>query len=101
MHMDSHVEFERRLYSAPWKHIGRRVWIKATPATVAGYFDDQRLATHDRQGKGRLSTDAQHLPEHRAALAQRSLDFWTERADALGVHVYRPACGWVGLGWGA
>ena len=87
VHTDSHVEFERRLYSVPWKHIGRRVWIKATPATVAIYLNDQRLATHERRGKGRMSTDAQHLPEHRAALAQRSLSFWTERADALGSDV--------------
>jgi len=25
VHADSHVEFERRLYSAPWPHVGRKV----------------------------------------------------------------------------
>ncbi len=87
VHTDSHVEFERQALLGALEAIGRRVWIKATPATVAIYLNDQRLATHERRGKGRMSTDAQHLPEHRAALAQRSLSFWTERADALGSDV--------------
>lgn len=87
VHADSHVEFERRLYSVPWANIGRRVWIKVTPATVAIYHDDQRIATHERAGQGRLSTVAGHLPEQRLALAERSLAFWTERADAMAPEV--------------
>jgi len=83
VHRDSHVQFEARLYSAPWPHIGARVWIKATPSSVVIYHEDQRIATHERNGTKRFSTHESHLPEHRAALAQRSVDYWVERADKL------------------
>jgi transposase len=84
VHRDSHVQFERRLYSVPWPHIGARVWVKATPASVLIYAQDQRIATHVRDGSSRRSTHTLHLPEHRAELAERSIDYWVERADGLG-----------------
>ena len=87
VHPDSHVEFDRRLYSVPWPHTGMRVWIKATPTSVFVYSDDIRIATHARRTDGRLSTVLSHLPTHRAELAQRSEQYWLERADALDVAV--------------
>jgi hypothetical protein len=84
VHRDSHIQFERRLYSVPWPHIGAQVWIKATPSSVMVYAADQRIATHDRRGTKRRSTQPRHLPERRADLAQRSIEYWAERADALG-----------------
>ena len=83
VHADAHVEFDRRLYSVPWPHIGSQVWVKATAASVLIYASDQRIATHARRGADRRSTVPSHLPVERADLAQRSIDFWIARADRL------------------
>jgi hypothetical protein len=87
VHQDSHVVFDRRMYSVPWQLVGREVWVRATPMTVCIYFDDERRATHRREGKTPWSTDESHLPEQRAALRHRSRGYWEERADRLGTDV--------------
>ncbi len=84
VHRDSHVVFDRRLYSVPWRLIGRVVWVRATASTVAIFWDDARVATHDRRGPGHRSTVDAHLPEHRADLRHRSRGYWEERADRVG-----------------
>jgi transposase len=84
VHRDSHVIFERRLYSVPWKLIEKVVWVRATASTVAIFFDDARVATHDRRGPGPRSTVDAHLPEHRADLRHRSRSYWEQRADRIG-----------------
>lgn len=87
VHRDSHVVFEKRLYSVPWRQIGRQVWIRATPTTVAVYFDDERIATHRRSGPGYRTTDDSHLPGERAAYRHRSREYWEQRAARLGDEV--------------
>jgi transposase len=87
VHRDSHVVFERRMYSVPWRYITREVWLRVTPTTVAVYFDDERIATHRRNGKGPWSTDDAHLPAERAHLRHRSRQYWEERAERLGAEV--------------
>ena len=42
VHPDSQIVFGRRLYPVPWRLIGQQVWVRATPATVAIYADEQR-----------------------------------------------------------
>lgn len=83
VHTDSHVEFGGRLYSVPWRHVGREVWIRATRHSVEIYCDDTRIATHDRRGPGKASTQEQHLPEGRGDLRHRSESYWRERATKL------------------
>jgi hypothetical protein len=87
VHQDSHVVFERRMYSVPWRLIGRDVWVRATPATVAIYCDDLREATHRRLGETPWSTDESHLPAQRTALRHRSRAYWEERSEKLGTEV--------------
>lgn len=83
VHRDSHLEFGRRLYSVPWRFIGKSVWLRATSDTVAVYCDDVRISTHARRGKGPRSTLPGHLPEQRAELGQRSRVYWEDRAAAI------------------
>jgi hypothetical protein len=87
VHRDSHVAFDKRLYSVPWRLLGQTVWIKATDTTVAIYHDDERVATHARGGPGYRTTVEGHLPEHRAPLRHRGRAHWEERATALGPEV--------------
>ncbi len=81
---DSHLVFDRRFYSAPWRLIGQHLWVRATPASVEIYADDTRVATHSRHGEGRRSIIESHLPRHRAELRQRDPEYWKRRADAMG-----------------
>ena len=87
VHQDSHVVFDRRMYSVPWRLIGREVWVRATPVTVAIYCDDTRESTHRRVGETAWSTDESHLPAQRAALRHRSRAYWEERAERIGTDV--------------
>jgi len=89
VHRDSHVVFARRMYSVPWQNIGRKVWLRVTATSVAVYFDDERIATHPRRGKGLRSTKESHLPAERAALRHRSREYWEQRANQLGEDVGR------------
>lgn len=84
VHPDTHVLFDARLYSVPWQLLGKTVWIRATPSSVVVYHADERVATHDRRGRGKRSTSDAHLPEHRGALRHRSRAHWEERAEQIG-----------------
>jgi hypothetical protein len=81
------VNFDKRLYSVPWRLINQEVWVQATATTVAIYADDERVATHSRRGKQQRSTHDEHLPEGRAELRHRSRSYWEERADQMGPDV--------------
>lgn len=88
VHPDTHVVFERRLYSAPWRLMGANLWLRATPSTVEIYdADENRVATHPRFGSGPRSTIEDHLPEYRRDLRHRSRDYWEERAAKMGEEV--------------
>jgi transposase len=89
VHQDAHVIFEKRLYSVPWTLIEKKVWVRATASTVAIFFEDERVATHDRRDPGHRSTVESHLPEHRAELRHRSRSYWEERADRIGPNTGR------------
>jgi transposase len=87
VHLDTHVAFDKRLYSVPWRLIGQMVWVRATESSVVLFAGETRVATHDRRGKTVRSTIEEHLPEHRAPWRHRSRDYWEERADAIAPEV--------------
>lgn len=66
---------------------GTRVHGTTSKQPLSVYFEDERQATHRREGKTPWSTDEAHLPEMRAALRHRSRGYWEERADRLGEEV--------------
>ncbi len=84
VHQDTHVQFGAKLYSVPWRFIGKDVWLHCTQDTVLAFYEDMRIATHPRHFHGRRSTNPEHLPEHRRELAHRSESYWQERAAAIG-----------------
>jgi transposase len=86
---DSHVCFDRRLYSVPWTLLGQTVWVRATAATVTVHHQDERVATHARRGHGPFSTQDQHLPPFRRDYRHREPAYWQERAAQLGEVVDR------------
>jgi transposase len=91
LHRDSHVLVDHALYSAPWRFLGAKLWVRTTPHQVAIYFEDEHLWTHARALDGKRRTINAHLPDHRADLRHRSRDHWIERSAALGPEVVRVA----------
>lgn len=87
VHRDSHVQFDGRLYSVPWRHLGKAVWVRATPAAVDVFVDGERIAVHARRGEGRRSTQDSHLPDHRVDYRHRDPEWWTRRAGRMGEEV--------------
>jgi transposase len=87
VHQDSHVAFDKRLYSAPWRLIGQELWLRATSTSVVIYADDVRVAMHDRRGRATRSTCDEHLPEERAPWRHRSRAYWEERANRIAPEV--------------
>lgn len=87
VHQDSHIAFDRRLYSVPWQLVGQQVWVRATGSTVSVYADDERVATHARRGPDRRSTIEAHLPEGRRQWRHRSREHWEKAARAMGPQV--------------
>jgi transposase len=83
-HRDSHVVFEKALYSVPWRLVGRNVWVRACGGSVAIYADEGRVAEHSRAKPGKRRTKTEHLPDHRSDLRERSREFWEKRAAKLG-----------------
>lgn len=82
VHPDSHVEFERRLYSVPFKLIGQELWVRAEANSVVVYADDEKVAHHARKGP-RYHTTESHLPEGRRDLRHRSRDWWQGKATRM------------------
>lgn len=87
VHQDAHVSFDGRLYSVPWRLIRHRVWVRASRHSVDVWANDDRIATHERRGPSRRSTNDDHLPPERAPLRHRSRAFWEARADRLDAEV--------------
>lgn len=68
VHRDTHLQFEKCLYSVPFKLIGQQLWIKATPVTVRIYRDHEMVAVHSRLlNPGGRATLGDHLPPNAIA----------------------------------
>jgi transposase len=84
VHQDTHICFDGRLYSVPWRWVGHSVWVRATPSTVTIFAEDARIATHARRGANMRSTNEAHLPKYRGDLRHRSHKYWRERSARIG-----------------
>ena len=87
VHTDTHVVFQKAMYSVPWRFIGKQATVRACGDSVALFFEDTRIATHQRAAPGQRHTNPAHLPEGRRELRHRSQQYWEERADAIGEEV--------------
>jgi len=91
LHRDSHIQVDGAFYSAPWRHLGKRLWVRCTDHSVEVFHEDEHLHTHGRVCRGKRSTVETHLPEHRRDLRHRGRSYWIERARAIGEEVERVA----------
>jgi transposase len=85
VHLDYHVEVERRYYSVPYRLIGKSVDLRLTVHMVEVFYRGQPVATHLRQnGQRRFITDPGHRPERHRAVIELNHERLLERAEAIG-----------------
>jgi transposase len=85
VHLDYHVEVERRYYSVPYRLIGKSVDLRLTVHMVEVFYRGQAVATHRRQdGAHRFITDPIHRPERHRAVIELNHERLLERAEAIG-----------------
>lgn len=95
VHIDYHLEYEGRYYSAPHHLIGTKLWVRATVHGIELVLDSRRIASHKRSHgpKGTYVTDPAHRPKsHRqwgAWPPERMIEWATELGPKTGEVVER------------
>jgi len=87
---DFHLSYDRCMYSVPYKLVGKKLLVRATPATIRIFFHDELVATHERAiHKGQKITNPEHLPESYREYASWSGASFRYRAKSIGENTFR------------
>jgi hypothetical protein len=86
LHRDCYVVFEKAYYSAPFRLVGQRLWVRGGTQNVQIYTSDYQLvATHRRaQRPGQRLTHHDHLPPQKVPGLLLSRDRCRQRASEIG-----------------
>jgi hypothetical protein len=88
VHRDCHIQFEKSLYSVPFRLVGQRLWLRATDTTVTIFNDHHLIATHVRaKSIATRRTVREHLPPNAQLFFAHDREWCTEQARRIG-----PAC---------
>ena len=87
---DFHLSYDRCMYSVPYKRVGKKLLVRATPATIRIFFHDELVATHERAiHKGQKITNPEHLPESYREYASWCGASFRYRAKSIGENTFR------------
>jgi transposase len=86
LHRDCHLVFDHAYYSAPFRLVGQRLWVRGGTREVQIYTGDYQLvATHTRaQRPGQRLSSLDHLPPHKVPGLILSRDGCRQRASQIG-----------------
>lgn len=85
LHGNCHVQFEKALYSAPYRWVHRELWLKATEKTIKIYHDLELVAIHPRLRRpGKRSTVAEHQPPDALAYKMQDPQWCLKEAGCVG-----------------
>jgi transposase len=86
LHRDCYVVFDNAFYSAPFRLVGQKLWVRGGLRQVRLYTPDYRLvATHERATQpGQRLTHPDHLPPHKLAGLQQTHQSCRELAQQIG-----------------
>lgn len=88
VHRDAHVQFEYNYYSAPFKLVGKELWLKAAEATVTLYLGHESVASHVRfKRRGERKTLPDHMPPAAQAWLMQDTQWCLAEAARVG-----PSC---------
>jgi hypothetical protein len=90
LHGNCHVQFEKSYYSAPFRLVHRKLWLKATDNTVKIYHDLNLVAIHPRKKKpGLKSTVDEHLPPEALAYKMQDPQWCLRQAEHVGSNCHQ------------
>jgi hypothetical protein len=89
IHPDHHIQFDRAIYSAPTRYVGKRVWVRADRKLVRLFYEGELIKTHARQPPGGRATDYDDYPKELAPYAMRDPDRMIREARDQGRHIGR------------
>lgn len=85
VHLDYHIELNRRYYSVPYALVGKTVDVRVTDRAVEVFHRSQRVAAHLLgTHKGQFTTDPGHRPAGHQAVIELSHERLLQRAEAIG-----------------
>lgn len=85
VHRDAHIQFDKRLYSVPFRLMGQTLWLKATDQLITLYRDQESVASHPRQTRaGARSTIQDHLPPEALAWNLQDTQCCLREAQRIG-----------------
>lgn len=85
VHGNAHVQFQKCLYSVPFRLVHQRLWLKATASAVQIYQDVTLVAQHPRLTRpGQRSTCNDHLPPEALAWKLADPQWCLREAEAVG-----------------
>ena len=87
LHADCHVVFAGAYYSAPYRLIGERLWVRATLGKVECFHDYTLVATHRPARPGQRRTLTAHLPPDKVHFLLQTPAWCRTQAAGIG-----PAC---------
>ena len=86
LHRDCHLIFDHAYYSAPFRLVGQKLWVRGGSREVQIFTSDYQLvATHPRaQRPGRRCTHLDHLPPHKVPGLILTRDACRQQASKIG-----------------
>ncbi len=84
VHRDAHVQFEKTLYSVPFRLMGQQLWLRATDQLIQIYREQERVATHVRTSSQRRSTVRDHLPPDALAWSMADPQHCLRESERIG-----------------
>jgi hypothetical protein len=87
LHPDCHIVFAGAYYSAPYRLIGERLWVRATGTKVDLFQTYTLVATHRPARPGQRRTEPAHLPPDKVLFLMQTPAWCRQQAAEIG-----PAC---------
>ena len=85
VHLDYHIELDRRYYSVPYALVGKTLEVRITAKTVEVFHHGQRVAAHLKGTyKGQFTTEPLHRPPAHQAVIELNHERLLRRAEAIG-----------------
>jgi len=90
VHGNCHVQFEKAFYSAPFRLVRQKLWLRETDTTVRLYHDLKLVAVHPRLHRpGQRSTVDEHMPPEAIAYKMQDPQWCLKQAEQIGPGCHR------------
>lgn len=87
LHRDCHVQIDRSWYSAPFRHVGRKLDAYVYEHTVQLYDGVTLLVTHPRARRpGERHTKLEHYPQEKSSYLIHTREYCQAQAGRIGPH---------------